>query len=506
MKRRTETLAPQRSPPTPPRRYRDVMSMFDRVRAVLGGAKTSDGVDQLTSTAISSELPAPSTIEPDERTLALVPATVARGAAAVPLSSSTTTLVVAMEDPTDQRALDELRASSGREVSAVPAPRATIAAALDRLYRDPVAHVLDDIADLGDLDELGHARDGQMTVFDLAPRADESPIVKLVNLILVDAVKKRSSDIHLEPYEKEYRVRYRIDGTLHEVMKPPLRLKDAIAARLRTMAAIGPKDAAGRIALRLGGGKTVFFRVAFVPTAFGDVGVVRVIDPDLEPPTVAGLYLPDDELKAVERAYRDRRGLVLLASPVGGGRSTTLRTLARTVTERAVAVGMVERMSELPLHGVSQVQVGARDDEPRHAQGASMLAGADCELILVDDAPLAALPTLIRLARGGSMITATVAAASVADAVALALEAGVPARGLADVLTLVIAQRLVPQPCPACQTTPATTTSESCTTCWGVGHVRRQARYDVVPVDDVLGAWIVGGADRGALAAARRRP
>ncbi len=483
------------------------MGMFDRVRAVLGSSKAraSDGVDQVSSAAIPSELPTPSAIEPDAGTLALVPAEVARGAGAVPLSSSATTLVVAMEDPTDQRALDELRASSGREVSPVAATRATITAALDRHYPDLISHVLDDIADFEQLEELGDVRDPQLSVVDVTRADDESPIVKLVNLILVDAVKKRASDIHLEPYEKDYRVRYRVDGVLHEVMKPPRRLKEAITARLRTMASMGPKDAVGRVALLIGGSKAVYFRVAFVPAAFGDVGVVRVIDPKLEPPSLAGLYLPNDALGIVERAYQERQGLVLLASPVGGGRSTTLRTLARTVAARSVSVGMVERLSEQPLAGVNQMQIGVRDEGARHAHHAAMLANVDSELIFVDDAPPSALVELIRLARGGPMITATVAAQSAADAVALALEAGVPARSLADVLTLVLAQELVQQRCPACQGARSAPGGDVCATCWGNGLVRRQAQFEVVPVDDAVRTWLAAGAARGGPVVARRR-
>src|SRR5512138_3977839 len=217
----------------------------------------------------------------DEDVLKLIPKPTAEKHQVVPVNRAGSSLIVAMADPSNIFAIDDIKFLTGYNVEVVVSSEEAIKAAIDRYY-DKSASFADVMGDL-DVEDLELIQDeDDVDVGELARESEDAPVVKLVNLILTDAVKRNASDIHIEPYEKEFRVRYRIDGMLYEVMKPPMKLRNAITSRLKIMAELDiaerrlPQD--GRIKLKMGRGKEMDFRVSTLPTLFGEKVVLRLLD------------------------------------------------------------------------------------------------------------------------------------------------------------------------------------------------------------------------------------
>ena len=220
--------------------------------------------------------------EIDADVIKLIPKEVAEKHQVVPVNRAGGSLIVAMSDPSNIFAIDDIKFLTGYNIEVVVSAEASIQAAILKYYNSG-ANSNDMFAKLGTIDDIMSGfdeevdfaeREQEANAFDLEKAAEDAPVVKLVNLILVDAIKKGASDIHIEPYEKEMRVRYRIDGVLHEVMRPPLKLKNAISSRIKIMSNLDiaerrlPQD--GRIKLRIGGGKEMDYRVSVCPMLFGE--------------------------------------------------------------------------------------------------------------------------------------------------------------------------------------------------------------------------------------------
>src|SRR5512138_2614628 len=220
-------------------------------------------------------------IEIDAAIIKYIPVDVAQKYQIVPVNRAGSTLIIAMSDPSNVFAVDDIRFMTGYNVEVVVASDAAIKGAIDKYYDQSasLADVMGDL-DLEDVEVIGDEED--VDVSSLERATEDAPVVKLVNLILTDAIKKKASDIHIEPYEKSFRVRYRIDGVLYEAMKPPMKLKNAITSRIKIMAELDiaerrlPQD--GRIKIKLGGGRDMDFRVSVLPTLFGEKIVLRLLD------------------------------------------------------------------------------------------------------------------------------------------------------------------------------------------------------------------------------------
>ena len=217
----------------------------------------------------------------DQDVISLVPKEVAEKHCLVPFNRSGSTISVAMGDPSNIFAVDDIKFITGYNVEVMVASEQAIRDSIERYYTRGPSY--EEVMEGFDDEEIDYGEeDDEVDLVDLERDAEEAPVVKLVNLILVDAIKKGASDIHLEPYEKEFRVRYRIDGVLYEVMKPPLKLKNAITSRLKIMSELDiaerrlPQD--GRIKLKLGKGREMDFRVSVLPTLFGEKVVMRLLD------------------------------------------------------------------------------------------------------------------------------------------------------------------------------------------------------------------------------------
>ena len=265
--------------------------------------------------------------EIDDDVLKLIPRDLAVKHMLLPINRASNTLIVAMADPSNLIAIDDVKFSTGYNVEPVVAGENSLRDAIERYYDESVNY--EDILDGMLEEEVDVVEPGaEEDIVDLERSSEEAPIVRLVNLILIDAIKKNASDIHVEPYEKSFRVRYRIDGVLYEVMNPPLKLRNAITSRLKIMAQLDiaerrlPQD--GRIKIKLGGGREMDFRVSVLPTLFGEKIVLRLLDKSNLQLDMTKLGFETSQIDLFKDAIYKPYGMVLVTGPTGSGKTTTL--------------------------------------------------------------------------------------------------------------------------------------------------------------------------------------
>src|SRR5919108_2829104 len=306
--------------------------------------------------------------EIDTAVIKLIPAETAHKYQIVPLSRAGATLTIAMTDPTNVFAMDDIKFMTGYNVEPVVASELGIKAAIDNYYGSAssleLKKVMEDLqqSESADLEVL--EEEEELDVEALAEGAEEAPVVKLVNLILTDAIKRGASDIHVEPYEKEYRVRFRIDGILYEIMNPPLKLKDAITSRMKILAKLDisekrlPQD--GRIKLKMKlneKNKELDFRVSVLPTLFGEKIVLRLLDKDNLRLDMTKLGFEPESLAKFEEAIFKPWGMVLVTGPTGSGKTNTLYSALSKVNSPEVNIMTAEDPVEFNLPGINQVQM-----------------------------------------------------------------------------------------------------------------------------------------------------
>ncbi|HUS63161.1 MAG TPA: ATPase, T2SS/T4P/T4SS family, partial [Kofleriaceae bacterium] len=297
-------------------------------------------------------------IDPD--VLKLVPKEVAMKHMVVPVNRAGATLIVAMSDPSNIFAIDELKFLTQYNIEPVVAAEAAIEESIRRYY--------DKGPDLGSmLDEFDaevdfeSALEGDVNIVDLENQAGEAPVIKLCNAILLSAIKKKASDIHVEPYEKFFRIRFRVDGILHEEMRPPLKMRSAITSRLKIMASLDiaerrlPQD--GRIKLKIGKDKEMDFRVSCLPTLYGEKIVMRLLDKSNLQLDMTKLGFEAEPLKwfkdAIDRPY----GMVLVTGPTGSGKTTTLYSALSALNDVGSNLCTAEDPVEFNFAGINQVQM-----------------------------------------------------------------------------------------------------------------------------------------------------
>src|SRR5438309_3955125 len=273
--------------------------------------------------------------EVDPAVIKLIPQDTAVRYQIVPLSRVGASLTIAMVDPTNVFAMDDIKFMTGFNIEPVVASESSIQEGIEKAYgssnQEDLEQVMQSMTELGEPDVELQSEETEMELADLERAADEAPIVKLVNLILTDAVKRGASDIHLEPYEKEFRVRFRIDGVLQSIMSPPLKLKDAITSRVKIMAKLDisekrlPQD--GRIMLKMnlnGRKKQLDFRVSTLPTLWGEKIVLRLLDKENLRLDMTKLGFEPESLVKFEKAILKPYGMVLVTGPTGSGKTNTL--------------------------------------------------------------------------------------------------------------------------------------------------------------------------------------
>ncbi|HCP46156.1 MAG TPA: type II secretion system protein GspE, partial [Deltaproteobacteria bacterium] len=297
-------------------------------------------------------------IEPD--IIKLIPKEVVLKHQIVPVNRTGSTLIVAMADPSNIFAIDDIKFLTGYNVEVVVASEQAIEGAVEKYYTSNVT--FDDVMldfDDDDVDVIDAEED--INELDLEKSAGDAPVIKLVNLILLDAIRKGASDIHVEPFEKQLRVRYRIDGMLYEVMKPPVKLKHAITSRLKIMSQLDiaerrlPQD--GRIKLKMGKNREMDFRVSVLPTIWGEKIVLRLLDKSNLQLDMTKLGFEEKVLETFKKCIHTPYGMILITGPTGSGKTTTLYSSLSELNRSDVNISTAEDPVEYNLFGINQVQM-----------------------------------------------------------------------------------------------------------------------------------------------------
>jgi type IV pilus assembly protein PilB len=463
--------------------------------------------------------------EIDPSVVKLIPQETARKHQILPLSRVGASLTIAMVDPTNVFAMDDIKFMTGFNIEPVVASETSIMECIEKAYAAPdKTENLDDImASMGD--EPGdvelQAEAEEMGMNELAKSAEEAPIVKLVNLILTDAVKKGASDIHIEPYEKEYRVRFRIDGQLQNIMQPPLKLKDAITSRIKIMSKLDisekrlPQD--GRIMLKMqlnGRKKQLDYRVNCLPTLWGEKIVLRLLDKENLRLDMTKLGFEPESLERFQKAVHKPYGMVLVTGPTGSGKTNTLYSAISLLNKPDTNIMTAEDPVEFQLAGVNQVQM-------KEAIGLNFAAALraflrqDPNTILVGEIrDFETAEIAIKAALTGHLVLSTLHTNGAPETISRLMNMGIEPFLVATAVHLIVAQRLIRRVCGECKEevpmnpqalmdagfsaeeskTVKVFKGRGCGTCNNSGYKGRCGLYEVMEIDDEIRELILVGA------------
>ena len=461
-------------------------------------------------------------IDVSEDVLKLIPRDVAERHNIIPVNRQGNSIIVAMSDPSNIYAMDDIKFLTGYNVEVVVSSEGAIKGALDKYYGEAQAQSFEEAGSVIEgLDEEDIAllsdEDG-IDIEELERSTKEAPVVRLVNLMLVDAIKRGASDIHVEPYEKEFRIRYRIDGLLYEIMKPPLRLKDAITSRLKIMSDLDiaerrlPQD--GRIKLVIGQDKEVDFRVSSLPTLFGEKVVLRILDKSNLQLDMTMLGFEPDPLAEFKLAIYQPYGMVLVTGPTGSGKTTTLYSALTELNRTTENISTSEDPVEYNLAGINQVQINDTIGLNFAAALRSFLR-QDPDIIMVGEIrDFETAEIAVKAALTGHLVLSTLHTNDAPSTLNRLLNMGVEPFLVTASVNLILAQRLGRKICKECgQPDPdvadsvlidlgmnedeaAETTVHAgagCRTCSDTGSKGRIAVYEVMPLVDELKECVLQG-------------
>ena len=377
---------------------------------------------------------------------------------ALPLFHRGKRLFIAVSDPTNLAALDEIKFHTGISTEPILVDEKALSKAIRDWIeaQDNLAGGLEDLEageleniDVGDVDEdqRGDGADDSAL--------DETPIVRFVNKVLMDAIKQGASDIHFEPYEKDYRVRFRTDGMLHEMVRPPRNLAPRLAARLKVMSQMDiserrvPQD--GRIQLRLSKNRAIDFRVNTLPTLFGEKIVLRILDPGSAQMGIDALGYEPEQKEMYLRALGQPQGMILVTGPTGSGKTVSLYTGLNILNEPQRNISTAEDPVEINLSGINQVHVNPRVGLD-FAEALRAFLRQDPDVIMVGEIrDLKTAEIAIKAAQTGHLVLSTLHTNSAAETISRLLNMGVPTFNLATSVSLIIAQRLARRLCKECK-------------------------------------------------------
>jgi len=475
--------------------------------------------------------------EIDAAVIKLVPAETAQKYQIVPLSRSGATLTIAMTDPTNVFAMDDIKFMTGYNVEPVVASETAVVDAIQKYYGkaavvpasasssalEVASRAIEEMPALGDavgdvevLEDLE-----EISAEMLARQGEEAPVIKLVNVILMSAIQKGASDIHIEPYEKELRVRYRIDGLLYNIMQPPMKFRDAMTSRIKIMAKLDiaekrlPQD--GRIKIRFqdnGATKDIDFRVSCLPTLFGEKIVMRLLDKDKLMLDMTKLGFEPESLARYEAAIQRPWGMVLVTGPTGSGKTNTLYSSISRINTPETNIMTAEDPVEFNLMGVNQVQVRENIGLNFAAALRSFLR-QDPNIILVGEIrDFETAEIAVKAALTGHLVLSTLHTNDAPSTVNRLMNMGIEPFLVASSLNLVCAQRLVRRICKNCAephpTPPAAlmqagfsaedastvvpNRGRGCERCNNTGYKGRVGLYEVMEVTDEVRELVLVGA------------
>ena len=464
--------------------------------------------------------------EIDPAVVKLIPFETAKRYQILPLSRVGASLTIAMVDPTNVFAMDDIKFMTGFNIEPVVASESSILAGIDKAYgtskEEELESVMQSMNDAGEGTDIEVQNEEQeLELRELEKAADEAPIVKLVNLVLTDAVKRGASDIHMEPYEKEFRVRFRIDGVLQLIMNPPLKLKDAITSRLKIMAKLDisekrlPQD--GRIMLKMqigGKKKQLDFRVSTLPTLWGEKIVLRLLDKENLRLDMTKLGFEPESLVKFEKAILKPYGMVLVTGPTGSGKTNTLYSAISQLNQPDTNIMTAEDPVEFQLGGVNQVQMKEQIGL-NFAAALRAFLRQDPNIILVGEIrDFETAEIAIKAALTGHLVLSTLHTNGAPETITRLMNMGIEPFLVATSVHLICAQRLVRRICKDCSEpvemppqalidegyTPEEAKTvqimkgKGCATCNKTGYKGRTGLYEVMEVDDEIRELVLVGA------------
>ena len=464
--------------------------------------------------------------EVDPQVVKLIPQDTAVRYQIVPLSRVGSTLTIAMTDPTNVFAMDDVKFMTGFNVEPVVASESAIGEAISKFYGEAAAvqeldKVMKDLAAEDAAEVELQAEEQEMDLASLEKAAEDAPVVKLVNLILTDSLKRGASDIHIEPYEKEYRVRFRIDGILQNIMAPPSKLKDPLTSRVKIMAKLDisekrlPQD--GRIKIRFnkdGKMKELDFRVSTVPTLHGEKIVMRLLDKENLRLDMTKLGFEQESLTKFEKSILKPYGMVLVTGPTGSGKTNTLYSSIARLNTPETNIMTAEDPVEFQLVGINQVQM--KDQIGLNfASALRAFLRQDPNIILVGEIrDFETAEIAVKAALTGHLVLSTLHTNDAPSTISRLMNMGIEPFLVATSVHLICAQRLVRRICAGCKTemqvpeqalldagftreelkTTKVYHGKGCGTCNNTGYKGRAGLYEVMEITDELRELILVGA------------
>ena len=457
-------------------------------------------------------------ISPD--VIKIIPNDVAIKYQVIPVSLRNSTLIVAMVDPSNIFAIDDIKFLTGHRIEPMIASESSMALSLDTYYGTTkgLTNILQGI----EAEELQIAGEEEsLDIGNLQQASEDAPVIKLVNAVFTDAVKKRASDIHVEPYEKFLRIRFRIDGILYEIMRPPIKMKNAVVSRLKIMARLDiaerrlPQD--GRIKLKMAKGEEMDVRVSILPTLFGEKVVLRLLDKSNLQLDMTKLGFEEGQLNDFKEAIYKPYGMVLVTGPTGSGKTTTLYSALSELNKITENISTAEDPVEFNLPGINQVQIH-EEIGLTFANALRSFLRQDPDIILVGEIrDFETAEIGIKAALTGHLVLSTLHTNDAPSTINRLLNMGIEPFLVSSATNLIVAQRLVRKTCAECKA-PVTISPESfaklgippeeyeqyknitfykgtgCDVCNNTGYKGRIALYEVAAVTDPIKELILQGA------------
>ena len=449
----------------------------------------------------------------DPKIVKVVPEKLARRYVVIPLFKVLDTLTIAMADPLNFYALEDIEIKTKCSLNKVLAAEADILTAIDKYYGTGVEAMEDVIKDLKDISLEEEKTKEDISLSQLQQEAEDVPIVKLVNSFIAQAINQRASDVHVEPYENDLRIRYRIDGVLYEVASPPKSLQSAIISRLKILCQLDiaerrlPQDGRFRIHLK---DKFIDIRLSTLPTIFGEKIVMRLLDKGNLALDLEDLGLGEKMLADFETAIESPYGMVLVTGPTGSGKTTTLYSALNKVNSTRENIITVEDPVEYRIHGINQVQV-----QPKigltFAAGLRSILRQDPDIVMVGEIrDLETAEIAIRAALTGHLVFSTLHTNDAISTLARLIDMGIEPFLVASAVNMVIAQRLLRKICPDCKKeyTPPKELVKAieerfflkeakffkgagCKNCNNTGYRGRIGVYEVIPISEQIRDMII---------------
>ena len=454
----------------------------------------------------------------DPEIIKLVPKDVALKHLVIPVNRAGPSLIVAMCDPSNIYAVDDLKFLTSYNIEPVVASEPSVREAIERYYAEKGPSIDEILTGVEDDVELADTED-DVNIEESLKAADDAPVVKLVNAILKDAIGKGASDIHVEPYEKDFRVRFRIDGVMYEVMKPPMKLRNAITSRLKIMASLDiserrlPQD--GRIKIKMGGGKEMDFRVSVCPTLFGEKVVMRLLDKGNLQLDMTKLGFEVEPLRWFKEAIDRPYGMVLVTGPTGSGKTTTLYSALSALNDVSSNLCTAEDPVEFNFAGINQVQMH-EDIGLNFASALRSFLRQDPDTIMIGEIrDFETAEIGVKAALTGHLVLSTLHTNDAPGTVSRLLNMGIEPFLVTASLNLILAQRLMRKLCQNCKKpqkdvdpqalidagVPADKVGSftpyeknGCRDCNDRGYKGRVAVYEVMPFWDGLKELVINGA------------